>query len=136
LKQKVYAGGPTAKSVLFARWDANIDSPDDELVSELNISVATLRSYRVEWRKERGEGVKRSLVVAEIDPRCIPLETKKGIVWHIWDQPDSEKLKCLRCPIYAECRKHVCLSPHYCYLGCEAVYECELWPCPLKNKEE
>ncbi len=127
--QKVYRGKPTAKSVLFALWDDGDDDHNAALVRELDISIATLKSYRVEWRKERGLGVKRSRVIAKIDPASLPLATKKGVVWHVWVDDPNERLKCERCPIRARCIQMVSARAGVIcgYLGCESVYECELW---------
>jgi len=124
--QKIYRGAPTAKSVLFSFWDDGLDAPNDALVHEFGIAISTLKSYRVEWRRRRGKGVKRDRVVVTLDLSQLPLETKKGIVWNKWEFQASEKLKCERCPIREQCIKEVTIL-QYGYLGCESVYECELW---------
>ena len=124
--QTTYKGAPTAKSVLFSFWDDGLDASNDALIHEFGIAISTLRSYRVEWRKRHGRGVKKDRVVAVVDPANLPFETKKGIVWNVWEYQASEKLKCERCPIREQCVREVTIL-QYGYLGCEAVYECELW---------
>lgn len=120
-RQLIYQGRPTAKLTLFNLWDAGYDDTNKSLARDLGISVSTVRSYRVEWKARRGRGVKTLFVIAKIDPNLLPLATKKGIVWRI---PLKEKLKCNSCPCARECRWWVQRGG---YLGCEEVFEEELW---------
>lgn len=134
-KQDRYKNAPTAKSVLFAMWDDNHDDTNPNLALCLSISIHTVRSYRVEWRKRHNRGVKKNPEVVMVSQGQLPLETKKGVVWHVWKLSDEERLWCDDCPVRKECKEKVCCSPVYHYLGCEQVYRSELWPDSEQNSQ-
>lgn len=126
-QQKIYDGRPTAKLTLFALWDDGFDDTDSALAEELSITLSTIRSYRVEWKRERGDGVKKVKQIYHVAQEDVPFETIKGIVWCVPKKKD--KLKCERCEIRVECQRWMCIGVEMgcgAYLGCEEVYECEL----------
>ena len=125
MKQLLHRGKPTAKSILFDLWESEFDDTDIALAADLDISPATVRSYRVEWKARRGEGVKELHTIMEIDPDSLPLETSKGWVWRVPIRDESKRLKCGTCECRMECWEW---TRRQGYLGCEEVFESELLP--------
>jgi len=128
VQQLIYRGKPTAKRTLFALWDDGFDDTDDAISEQLDITISTVQSYRVEWKKARGGGIKRVKQILTVLPEDVPFQTAKGTVWCV--PKEKDKLKCERCEIKKECLEWVRKGVREgggAYLGCEAVYECELY---------
>ena len=126
MKQRTWKGKPTAKSMLFAMWESGYDDLDWVLMDEFGITYPTIKSYRVEWARILYGGLHGANPVATVREVDLPIETMRGIVWHVWRRGDNTRLNCEHCPIVSECGEMV---PAGGYLGCEKVLVKEMCTC-------
>ena len=123
MKQKVYKGQRTAKSIVVEFLEDDVERSDEELADLVGISVHTVRTYRQEIVRQSGEGVAGLSGIFEVTTEdMLPLLTMRGWVWCV---PETRNRSCKGCEMDKYCREAVRDGN---YIACELVLVEELLP--------